>query len=95
MQVPVDFIHAVDLDKANGNRLWQDAVEKEMAALIHHKCFEFKPPNHKLPADYQFAPLKMIYEVKNDLRRKARLVIQGHRVDPCGLSTRVTVVKKE
>ena len=35
----------------------------------------------------------MIYEVKQDLRHKARFVVQGNKVDPQGLSTRATVVK--
>ena len=35
----------------------------------------------------------MVFELKQDLRRKARLVIQGFRVDPKLLSTRATVVK--
>ena len=81
------------MDKVNGNRLWQAAVEKEMGALIMHNCFDFKPPTFKPGSDYQYAPLNMIFEVKNDLRRKARLVVLGYKVDPRGLSTRATVVK--
>lgn len=91
--VPINFKHAVELDKAENNTLWQDAVKKEIAALIFHKCFEFKAPDYKPPADYQYAPLQIIFEVKNDLRRKMRLVILGNKVDPRGLSTRATVVK--
>ena len=30
---------------------------------------------------FQFAPFRMIFDVKVDLRRKARLVIGGHVVD--------------
>ena len=33
---------------------------------------------------FQFAPLRMIFDVKVDLRRKARLVIGGHVVDSTG-----------
>ena len=35
----------------------------------------------------------MVYEIKQDLRQKACLVVQGCKVDPRGLSTRATVVK--
>ena len=93
IELPRSYAHAVRLDSQNENRLWQDAVEKEMAALIHHKCFEFKEPNYKPTADYQYAPLNLIFEVKVDLTRKARLVIMGNVVDPRGLATRATVVK--
>jgi Reverse transcriptase (RNA-dependent DNA polymerase). len=66
---------------------------KEIAALIHHKCFEFKSAKFKPSADYQYAPLCLVYDIKSDLRYKARLVVQGHRDDPRGLSTCATVVK--
>lgn len=39
------------------------------------------------------ARLTMIFEVKQDGRRKARLVAGGHMVDPMGINTRSTVVK--
>ncbi len=35
----------------------------------------------------------MIFEVKQDGHRKARLVAGGHLVDPMGISSRFTVVK--
>ena len=50
-------------------------------------------PNYKPTDDYQYAPLNLIFEVKPDLTRKARLVIMGNVVDPRGLATRATVVK--
>ncbi len=93
LEVPSHFKRAVQIDHAANNRKWQDAVIKEMAALIHLKCFDFKSPNFKPPADYQKAPLKLIFDIKSDLRYKARLVCQGFKVDPRGLSTRATVVK--
>ena len=33
---------------------------------------------------FQFSPLRMIFDVKADLRRKSRLVIGGHVVDSTG-----------
>jgi hypothetical protein len=93
IEIPKNYKHAVDIDTANNNRLWQDAVEKEVAALIFHKCFEFKSPDFKPSSDYQYAPLSLVFEVKQDLRRKMRLVIMGNKVDSRGLSTRATVVK--
>mmetsp|Transcript_18158 Transcript_18158/g.25645 ORF Transcript_18158/g.25645 Transcript_18158/m.25645 type:complete len:514 (+) Transcript_18158:510-2051(+) len=50
-------------------------------------------PGYKLPEEYQYAPLHLVFEVKQDLRRKMRLVILGNKVDSRGLSTRATVVK--
>jgi hypothetical protein len=42
-----------------------------MGALIALDVFEFKSPSFKPTADYQFAPLRMIFDVKSDYRRKA------------------------
>ena len=92
--IPTKYVEAVKLDIANGNTLWQTAVATELAALIEHGCFEFKPKGFKPSKDYQFAPMMLVFEVKQDLRRKARLVIQGFRVNPHDLSTRSTSWKK-
>jgi hypothetical protein len=93
LEVPRTWKDVLRIDKAAGNKKWQEAVMKEIAALIHHQCFEFKSAKFKPSADYQYAPLRLVYDIKSDLRYKARLVVQGHRVDPRGLSTRATVVK--
>ena len=92
IEIPANFKRAVELDIANRNTLWQTAVRDEIAALIFHKCFKFKAKGFKPAKSYQYAPLRLIFELKQDFRRKARLVIQGFRVDPRDLSTRSTVV---
>lgn len=84
---PDDYDRAVELDVAQEKTYWQTAVRDELAALIHHKCFSFKPGNYKPSKDFQHAPLVVIFELKQDLRRKAHLVIQGCRVDPRNLLT--------
>ncbi|CAJ1956673.1 unnamed protein product [Cylindrotheca closterium] len=56
-------------------------------------CFTFHPSDYKAGPNSQFAPLQMIFEAKQDGRRKGRLVCGGHLVDPRGISTKTTVVK--
>ena len=65
-----------------------------MSALIHHQYFDFHSPYFKPPSGYQYVRLNLVYDVKADLTYKARLVCDGNRVDPKGLSTRTTVVKR-
>jgi len=93
LEVPKNWKDLLRIDEAAGNRKWQEAVEKEVAALVMHGCFDFKSPDFKPSGEYQYCRLHFVYEVKNDLRQKARLVCDGSRVDPRGLSTRATVVK--
>ena len=42
---------------------------------------------------YQFAPLQTIFDVKLDLRRKVRLVIQGHVVNSYGHEVYASTMK--
>jgi len=93
LEVPKNWKDILRIDAAAGNRTWQDAVEKEVAALVMHKCFDFKSPDFKPSSEYQYCRLHFVYEIKSDLRHKARLVCNGNQVDPRGLSTRATVVK--
>jgi hypothetical protein len=58
-----------------------------------HQTLEFLPPGATPPAGYQFAKLRMIFDVKHDLRRKSRLVIGGHRVDASGHTVYSSVVQ--
>ena len=93
IEVPKSTKHAEELDTQHGNSLWKEAYQKEIVSLLSLGCFDFCPPDSKPGPDYQFVKLTMIYEVKPDGRRKARLIAGGHLVDPCSISTRSTVVK--
>ena len=82
IEVPNNVRHALLLDKKNKNTAWSEAILKEMTALTKAGVWEFKPPHYKVPKGYQYAPLTLIFDVKQeDLRRKARLVAGGHVVD--------------
>ena len=91
--VPKNTKHAEELDAQHGNSLWKETYQKEIASLLSLGCFDFRPLDSKPGPGYQFVKLTMIYEVKQDGRRKGRLVAGGHLVDPCSISTRSTVVK--
>jgi hypothetical protein len=78
IKVPSTVMEALALDKQNGNTLWQDAIKKEIGALLDYEVFQFMDTNYKVPSDYQYIPLLMKFDIKMDLRRKARLVAGGH-----------------
>ena len=84
IRIPRNVREALLFDKMNGDSKWAEAIKKEMDALARLHCFKFMPPNHKLNKSdgWQFAPLHMIFEIKQqDLRHKARFVVGGHVVD--------------
>jgi hypothetical protein len=94
IQVPQTAKEAIDIDTANGNTLWQDAMRAEMDALEKLDCFEFHPEGCIPGDDYQPTRLRMIFDVKADtLQRKARLVAGGHLVDTLGADVYSSTVK--
>ena len=91
--IPRSVKHALELDAEAGNTFWADAIRKEVDSLLALDCFSFHAPDYKPSSEYQWTKLSMIFEVKQDGRRKARLVAGGHLVDPKGINSRSTVVK--
>jgi hypothetical protein len=93
VDVPRTVDEALALDKKNGDNKWAEAIQKEMQGLYDHETFKFLEPNVSAPKGYQYAPLRMIFDVKPDGRCKARLVIGGHVVDSSEHSGYSSVVK--
>ena len=87
--VPRNVDDALAQDEKNGNSLWREAIIKELTSLMHMKTFKLIDKVNfaeiRKKEKYQYAPLRMIFDVKQDLRRKARLVIGGHVIDSTGL----------
>ena len=42
IRVPANQAEAIAFDKANGNTLWQDAIDKEISQLLEYETFEIK-----------------------------------------------------
>jgi len=93
LEVPCNVRVALELDRRNGNHRWAEAINKVMKGLQDHKSFFFLNPGEAAPTGYQFAPLRMIFTVKQDFRCKVRLVIGGHVIDSSEHSGYSSVVK--
>ena len=65
-EVPKNWDDIIRIDNAAGNTKWQDAVEKEVTALIHFGCFAFMGKNFKPASNYQYCCLHFVYAVKNN-----------------------------
>ena len=94
VRIPRNVREALIFDEENGDTQWTDAMSKEIAALQHLNCFRVQERQNWNPRDegYQYAPLRLIFDVKSDGRRKARLVVGGHVVR-CDLNTYASTVK--
>ena len=81
VQVPVGLKQAFALDKRNGNNDWENAIKKELKQLFDYNTFKKLKPGEVLPTEYKKIPYHIIFDVKFDLRRKARLVAGGNWTD--------------
>jgi len=82
IRIPNSVKEALEIDAQNKNSLWGEAILKELNALQKAGVFAFYPPNYKVGKDYQYCPLRIIFDIKQeDLRRKARMVAGGHVID--------------
>ena len=82
VRIPNNVREALIYDREAGNTLWADAIKKEMTALNEAKVFEYHSPHFEVGKDYQYCPLRIIFDIKQeDLRRKTRLVAGGHVID--------------
>jgi hypothetical protein len=70
------------LDINNGNTAWEDALKSMMKDLFNLESFDIKSFGFTPGDNYQKTTLTIIYDVKQDLTRQARLVAGGHLVDP-------------
>ena len=77
IKVPESVDEALRLDVENGNSLWQKAIEKELGNV--RIAFKLLEQGERLPAGSKLIPYHIIFDVKLDLTRKARLVAGGHR----------------
>jgi hypothetical protein len=77
IQVPKGIKNAIDLDKKNGNQLWQEAIKRELKQLTDYQTFKVLDSGEDIPTGYQKIPYHMVFDVKYDLRHKARLVSIG------------------
>ena len=80
--VPFDYRQAKKFDKQNGNTYWQDAMDLELHQVKdEYGTFRDLGKNARPPSDY--APIKVhfVFDVKANLKCKARLVAGGHMTE--------------
>lgn len=93
IEVPRSVEHALRLDRENNNTFWRDAIAKEM--LNVRPAFKVLEDDENTPVGFTKLSVHMIFDVKMDLTRKARLVADGHKTPDPELSTYAGVVSRE
>ena len=93
IEIPRSVEHAYRIDKEDGSTFWRNAIKKEMTNVI--VAFDILEHNEEPPRNLKELGVHLVFDVKMDLTRKARLVADGHKTaDPVG-STYAGVVSRE
>ena len=83
VQIPRSVKEAHALDKTNGDTLWAEAIALELLQLNQYNNFEVVGRGRQsLPRGFQLIHCHMVFDVKEDGRRKARFVAGGHMTQP-------------
>jgi hypothetical protein len=60
IQVPKGIKNAIDLDKKNGNQLWQEAIKTELKHLTDYQTFIILDSGEDILKGYQKIPYHII-----------------------------------
>ena len=73
VQVPRNHTQALEIDALNGNSFWQDAERTELNQIDEYETFSDLGPKGRaiIPEGYKKICVHLVYDVKQDLRRKA------------------------
>ena len=77
LKVPQSVPEAYEIDKENGNEHWSNAIKKELKNVL--VAFHLLEDEEPVPIGSKLIPYHIIFDIKFDLTRKARLVAGGHK----------------
>ena len=77
VEIPRNVEHAFELDQKNKNDFWRKALEKEMTNV--GIAFEILPDS-RAPPGWSKQTGHLIWDLKMDFTRKARWVLDGHKM---------------
>ena len=93
IRIPQSIVEAYRCDKENNNDLWRKAIAKEMKNVSI--AFDIKGNGEQAPPGYIKSIYHMVFDVKMDFTRKARLCHDGHKVPSTDTSAYAGVVSRE
>ncbi len=81
------------LNKQNNTNFWRNAVKKEMTKVMI--AFKILDTGENFPFGFSKLSVRMVFDIKLDLTRKARLVVDGQLTPDPVDSTYAVVVSME
>jgi hypothetical protein len=78
IQIPRGIKNTIQLDRKNGNNLWQEAIKTELKLCTDYCTFIVLVSGEAVPSAYQKISYHIVFDLKYNLRHKARLVAGGN-----------------
>lgn len=76
IELPITVAEALEIDRKTNTALWMETIAKDLAVVkIDLKFNDHGEPVH---VGHQCIPYHIVFDVKMDFARKARLVAGGH-----------------
>jgi hypothetical protein len=75
IQIPRGIKNTIQLDRKNGNNLW---LKTELKLCTDYCTFIVLDSGEAVPSGYQKIPYCIVFDVKYDLRHKARSMAGGN-----------------
>jgi hypothetical protein len=82
VQVPRNYKEALKIDAENGDTQWTQAIQAELQQINEYDTFQDLGKQAPPPSTHKRINVHFVFDVKFDLRCKARLVAGGHLTDP-------------
>ena len=82
VRLPCSRAEAFELDKSNGTAKWQDAIALELDQPDEHDTLIDRGVKIAGPSGFKRINCRFVFDRKQDLRHKARLVAGGHMPAP-------------
>ena len=93
LELPKTVKRALEIDKETGTRFWEEAIRKEVATV--KPALDVQEKGDSPPVGSTLIDLTIVFDIKMDFTRKARICARGDQTDPPASITYASVVTRE
>lgn len=93
LELPKNVQRALEIDRESGTTFWQEAIKKEVGTV--RPALDIRKQGDTAPVGSTLIDLTIVFDIKMDFTRKARICARGDQTDPPSSITYASVVTRE
>jgi Fe-S-cluster containining protein len=93
LELPKSVHRALEIDQETGTTFWRDAIRKEVGTVL--PALEVLEKGDSPPVGSTLIDFTIVFDIKMDFTRKARICARGDQTDPPASITYASVVRRE